>query len=64
METHTTSDRTTWKDWAVTLVALACIAIGIPAIAAIPDLGVALLIASILALTILAATHALARRTR
>lgn len=64
METHTTSDRTTWKDWAVTLVAFACIALGIPAIAAMPDLGVALLLASILAITILVATRIVGRRTR
>jgi len=64
METHTTSDRTTWKDWAVTLIGLVCIAIGIPAIASIPDLGIAFLIAGILAVAILAATRIVGRRTR
>lgn len=60
----TTRDRTTWKDWVVTLVAFALIALGVPAIAAIPDLGVALLIAGILAVTILVASHVIGRRTR
>lgn len=64
METHTKSDRTTWKDWVLTLAAFAFIAFGIPAIAAIPDLGVALLIASIVAITIMVATRVLGRSTR
>lgn len=50
--------------WLITLIGLACIAFGIPAIASIPDLGVALLIAGILAATIIAATRVIARRTR
>ena len=57
----TTPDASTWL---ITLAGLVCVAFGIPAIASIPDLGVALLIASILAATIITATNVIARVTR
>lgn len=65
METHTTSDdRTTWKHWAIALTFLAFVAIGIPTIAYVLPLRIALPVAAVLAAVITGATLALGRRAR
>lgn len=60
----TTRDRTTAKDWLLTFLALGLIVFGSAAIASIPDVGIAFLVAGIVAVAILAANHFIGRRTR
>lgn len=64
METHTTSDRTTWKDWAIAIAFLLFVAFVVPFIAESLELIASLVIAAAFAIAIIAVTILLGRRAR
>lgn len=64
METHTTSDRTTTKDWAIAILFLLFVAVVVPFIAETLPLIAALAVAAAFAIAISAVTVFLGRRPR
>lgn len=64
METHTKSDRTTWKDWVIAIAFLVFVTIVVPTVAYGLPLLATLVVSSAFAIAIIAATAALRRRAR
>jgi hypothetical protein len=64
METHTNSDRTTAKDWAIAFAFLLFVAVIVPFIAEALPLDTALIVAAYLAIEITAATVIIGRTTQ
>lgn len=64
METHTNSDRTTAKDWAIALAFLAFVAFVVPFIAEGLELVASLIVAAVFAIAIIAVTVIIGRTTR
>lgn len=62
--TPETTPTPTVKTWIITLLAFTLVALGIPALAAIPDLGVALVLAGIVAAALIFLERVIAWRTR